>query len=160
MTTNHVDSWFALDILLGAYKLLIILDLHINNYHHDRLSSTSVDLARRSLELFRTFMGSSSHAHWGTRYVATVFVCYSIRKQALTMLISLTLLHQFTPFVILSTHVIQSLEANADLELVGWMRSVLERTAQERVKLRPVVYTMIAMALACEKATISTVDNR
>ncbi len=77
------------------------------------------------------------------------------------MLISLVLLHQFIPFLVLSTNVIQShsrLEASSDLELVHWMRSFLERTAQERVKLRPVVYTMISMALACEKATIPTAN--
>lgn len=71
MTTNHVDAWFALDILLGAYKLLIILDLHANSHWNNvRLPSTSVDLARESLEVFRTFMGSTSHADWGSRYVA------------------------------------------------------------------------------------------
>ncbi|OJJ07594.1 hypothetical protein ASPVEDRAFT_371158 [Aspergillus versicolor CBS 583.65] len=135
MTTNHVDAWFALDILLGAYKLLIILDLHVNGHWNNvRLPSTSVDLARRSLEVYRAFMGSTSYAHWGT---------------------SLTLLHQFIPFVILSTHVIQSqsLEVHPDLELVYWMRDFLQTTAQERVKLRPVVYMMMVMARPCEKAT-------
>ncbi|OJJ54562.1 hypothetical protein ASPSYDRAFT_469033 [Aspergillus sydowii CBS 593.65] len=141
MTTNHVDSWFALDILLGAYKHLIIIDLHAHSSRNNgRLSSITVDLARRALELFQSFMRSTSHAHWGT---------------------SLVLLHQFIPFLVLSTNVIQShsrLEASSDLELVHWMRSFLERTAQERVKLRPVVYTMISMALACEKATIPTAN--
>lgn len=71
MTTNHVDSWFALDILLGAYKLLIIIDLHTHSSRNNgRLSSITVDLAKRSLELFQSFMKPTSHAHWGTRYVA------------------------------------------------------------------------------------------
>lgn len=99
------------------------------------------------------------HMRTGELGTSPLYLFVILLGKSLTMFISLVLLHQFIPFLILSTHVIQSLEANADLELVDWVRSFLERTAQERIKLRPVAYTMIAMAVACETATVPVVDN-
>jgi hypothetical protein len=72
MTTNHIDSWFSVDILLGCYKMFIILDQARTkaycqaNYGVVPLSS---EMAVQSLKTVRIFMSSASYAHWGVRYV-------------------------------------------------------------------------------------------
>ncbi|KAL3441074.1 hypothetical protein BJX65DRAFT_289304 [Aspergillus insuetus] len=133
-TTNHIDSWFSVDILLGCYKLFIILDQVRTkeycqaNYGVVPLSS---EMAVQSLRTIRTFMSSASYAHWG---------------------VSLVLLNQFVPLFIVCTDVIMkgADRITYDSELMAWVKDFVERTADERVELRPVMTMMRTLTLACE----------
>ncbi|KAJ0415230.1 hypothetical protein BJY00DRAFT_293743 [Aspergillus carlsbadensis] len=136
MATNHIDSWFSVDILLGCYKMFIILDQARTkaycqaNYGVVPLSS---EMAVQSLRTIRTFMSSASYAHWG---------------------VSLVLLHQFIPLVITSMDVaIKGAEGiNYGPQLISWIKEFVEKTADERIELRPVMTMMRVMILACERS--------
>ncbi|KAL2845122.1 hypothetical protein BJX68DRAFT_269308 [Aspergillus pseudodeflectus] len=136
MTTNHIDSWFSVDILLGCYKMFIILDQARTkaycqaNYGVVPLSS---EMAVQSLKTVRTFMSSASYAHWG---------------------VSLVLLHQFVPLLTVCTDVIikGTDRTTFDPELLSWVKDFVEKTADERVELRPVMAMMRIMIQACERS--------
>ncbi|KAL2802517.1 hypothetical protein BJX63DRAFT_440844 [Aspergillus granulosus] len=137
MTTNHIDSWFSVDILLGCYKMFVILDQARaktycqGNYSVPPLSS---EMASQSLRTIRTFMSSASYAHWG---------------------VSLVLLYQFIPlFIVCLDVILKGREGmNHEIELLSWIKAFIEKTADERVELRPVMAMMRTMILACERLT-------
>ncbi|KAL4736238.1 hypothetical protein BDV11DRAFT_207773 [Aspergillus similis] len=78
---NRIDSLLSVDMLLGSYKMLIILDQARQNRSrsrdHDRypgLSSYTVQIARRSLQVLQSAMRSAGfeYARWGVRYVCAL----------------------------------------------------------------------------------------
>jgi hypothetical protein len=79
---NRIDSLLSLDMLLGSYKMLLILDQARQNRNrsrdHDRYSGLSpytVDIARRSLQALQAAMHAAGYeyARWGVRCVC-VFI--------------------------------------------------------------------------------------
>lgn len=62
------------------------------------------------------------HMRTGEIGTLPLYLFVILLGKSLTMFMSLVLLHQFIPLLILSTQVIQPLEANADLELVDWVK--------------------------------------
>jgi hypothetical protein len=154
MTTNHIDSWFSVDILLGCYKMFIILDQARTkaycqaNYGVVPLSS---EMAVQSLRTIQTFMSSASYAHWGVRYNPFPV---NLECPAVLMLDSLVLLHQFVPLFIVCTDVIMkgTDSITYDPELMSWVKSFVEKTADERVELRPVMTMMRTLIIACERS--------
>ncbi|KAL2796671.1 hypothetical protein BJX66DRAFT_299060 [Aspergillus keveii] len=136
MTTNHIDSWFSVDILLGCYKMFIILDQARTKAYCQAsygVVPLSSEMAVQSLRTIRTFMSSASYAHWG---------------------VSLVLLSQFVPLFIVCTDVIMkgTDRMTYDPELMSWLKDFVEKTADERVELRPVMTMMKVMILACESS--------
>lgn len=142
-----------MDILLSGYKMLISFDQSKNcNQNTDRLPSHTVEVARKSLRMFQILMGSTFHAQWGIRYVSnSIKKCHDSRTDYRT---SLILLHQFVPLFILSLDIIESRERpgiEADFALVAWVSDFVERTAEKRVELRPVMAVMRAISLVCQE---------
>ena len=69
-TTNDIDSSFCVDILFSSYKMLILFDQSKNsNQRTDHLPRQTVDIARKSLQMFQVVLGSRLYAHWGVRLV-------------------------------------------------------------------------------------------
>jgi hypothetical protein len=72
-TENLVDRWFCADILFTSYRIIIILSqakrCNRDSYHWPR---HTVNLARRSLNVFQSLMASMMRSYWGIRYSPTV----------------------------------------------------------------------------------------
>jgi hypothetical protein len=66
-----IDTWFFADILFTSHKIIITLTqakkCNRDSYH---LPRQTVDLARKSLKVFQSLMGSTVRSFWGIRYVA------------------------------------------------------------------------------------------
>lgn len=138
-TTNHVDTWFCVDILFTSYKMLIVIS-QSKKCNHDShfLPRHTVDIARKSLKTFQTLMHRYLHSFWG---------------------ISLVLLHQFIPFFILCADIIGShgcREVQDDIVLVTWLKDFVEKATEERVPLRPIAAIVKAMAIACQQVALPT----
>lgn len=73
MTTNHIDTWFCMDLLFSSYRMLIIFYQSKKcNQDSDGLPRHTVDIARKSLQTFRSLLVSAhKHAHFGIRYIPT-----------------------------------------------------------------------------------------
>ncbi|KAL4993520.1 hypothetical protein BDV10DRAFT_198271 [Aspergillus recurvatus] len=74
--TNDMDSLLSVDMLLGSYGMLIILDQARQNQDRRQLEDQDT---RRSLQAFQAFMRSAGyeHARWGVR-CACVFTTVNI----------------------------------------------------------------------------------
>ncbi|OJJ67624.1 hypothetical protein ASPBRDRAFT_47673 [Aspergillus brasiliensis CBS 101740] len=134
-TTNRMDTWFCVDILFSSYKMLIVFyQAKKCNQDSQFLPYHTVDIARKSLQMSRSIMSSSTHPYWG---------------------ISLILLHQFVPLFIVSMNMIGSPEcenAEADLDMVSWFNQFVETAAQERGELKPLSILMKAMTIASQNS--------
>lgn len=67
--TNHIDSSFCVDILFNSYKMLIVFDQSKKcNQDSHYLPRHTVDIARKSLQMFQFLVDSTCYAtHWGIR---------------------------------------------------------------------------------------------
>ncbi|OGM40493.1 fungal specific transcription factor [Aspergillus bombycis] len=132
--TNHVDTWFSVDILFSSYKMLIVFTQSKRcNQNSQFLPRHTVEVARKSLRIFQSLMNAELHAYWG---------------------ISLILLHQFVPFFILCADIIGSHRYNEledDFVLVSWLNDFVDKAAEERPELRPIAAIANAMAIACQQ---------
>ncbi|PIG69450.1 fungal specific transcription factor [Aspergillus arachidicola] len=132
--TNHVDTWFVVDILFSSYKMLIVFTQSKRcNQNSQFLPRHTVDVARKSLRMFQSLMSSVLHAYWG---------------------ISLILMHQFIPFFILCAEIIGSHRYNEledDFILVSWLNDFVDKAAEERPELRPIAAIAKAMTIACQQ---------
>ncbi|KAI2895215.1 hypothetical protein CBS63078_4232 [Aspergillus niger] len=130
-TTNRMDTSFCVDILFSSYNMLIVFyQAKKCNQDSQFLPYHTVAIARKSLQMSRSLMSSSTHPYWG---------------------ISLILLHQFVPLFIVSMNMIGSPKcdnAEADLDLVSWFNQFVETAAQERAELKPLSIIMKALAIA------------
>ncbi|KAE8157308.1 hypothetical protein BDV40DRAFT_278752 [Aspergillus tamarii] len=135
--TNHVDTWFSADILFSSYKMLIVFTQSKRcNQSSQFLPRHTVDVARKSLEMFQSLMSAELHAYWG---------------------ISLILLHQFIPFFILCADIIGSHRDNEledDIVLVSWLNDFVDKAAEERPELRPIAAIVKAMSIACQQIQV------
>ncbi|KAF7592330.1 hypothetical protein BBP40_000386 [Aspergillus hancockii] len=133
-TTNHVDTWFAVDILFSAYKMLIVFtQSKRRNQGSHCLPRHTVDIARKSIKVFHSLVSLKLHAYWG---------------------ISLILLHQFIPFFILCTDVMDPHrhdEIEEDLDTVGRLNEFIQTAAAERSELKPIASITHAMTIACRQ---------
>ncbi|KAL4745972.1 hypothetical protein BDW72DRAFT_207753 [Aspergillus terricola var. indicus] len=143
---NRIDSLLSVDMLLGSYKMLIILDQARQNRDQNRdhdgypgLSPYTVDIARRSLQALQAAMRSAGnkYARWG---------------------VSLVFLHQLIPLLILCINTVncQGHDGNdapthaEDLALLAWTKAFVAQTSVKRPELRPVTHMMETMISACQ----------
>lgn len=67
-TKNLIDTWFFADIMFTSYRIIIVLSqakkCNRDSYH---LPRHTVDLARKSLRVFQSHMGSTVRSFWGIR---------------------------------------------------------------------------------------------
>ncbi|KAL4820385.1 hypothetical protein BDW67DRAFT_180768 [Aspergillus spinulosporus] len=143
---NRIDSLLSLDMLLGSYKTLIILDQARQNRNRSRdhnrysgLSSYTVKIARRSLQALQAAMHSAGYeyARWG---------------------VSLVFLHQFIPLLILCIDVTNrkghdgydTPHRKEDLALLAWAKVFVAQTLARRTEWRSVAHMMETMISACE----------
>jgi hypothetical protein len=67
-TKESINTWFFADILFTSYRIIIVLSqakkCNRDSYH---LPRHTVDLARKSLKVFRSLMGSTVRSFWGVR---------------------------------------------------------------------------------------------
>ncbi|KAJ5826006.1 hypothetical protein N7474_003144 [Penicillium riverlandense] len=133
MAINLVDTWLCVDVLFSSYKMLIVLYQSKKCGQDHILPYQAVDLARKSVTIFQSLLGSSSHAFWG---------------------ISLISQHQFIPFFILCLDIIGNPDhenLDEDLVSVTWVCDYVEMVAEGRVELKPVIIIMKAMVTACQQ---------
>ncbi|KAE8381905.1 hypothetical protein BDV26DRAFT_254837 [Aspergillus bertholletiae] len=129
---SHFDIWLCVDVLFSSYKMLIVLYQSKKCDKGHTLPYQAVDLARKSVKLFQSLLGSSSHAFWG---------------------ISLILTHQFIPFFVLCLDLIGNPgheKSEEDLVSVTWVCDYAKMVADGRVELEPVIIIMNAMVAACQ----------
>ncbi|KAJ5611396.1 hypothetical protein N7510_008115 [Penicillium lagena] len=131
---TQFDTWFCVDMIFSSYKVLIVLhQSKICDQERHRLPHQTVDISRKSIQMFQSLLGSSLHAYWG---------------------ISLILLHQFIPFFILCLDIIGNPEhgdIETDLTSVTWISDYVEKMVEERAELRPVMIIMKAVIFACRQ---------
>ncbi|KAF9891493.1 hypothetical protein FE257_003960 [Aspergillus nanangensis] len=134
-TTNHVDMWFCVDIIFSTYQMLIIF-YQSKRGHQDghMVLQNSVDIAKKSVRLFQSRLGSGFFVYWG---------------------VSLVLLHQFMPFLVLSSHIIAGTtrdddEARESLTLVTWLDEFVQKAAAERPETRSIGSMFKALTAACQ----------
>ncbi|KAJ5302214.1 hypothetical protein N7508_007077 [Penicillium antarcticum] len=134
MAKTQVDTWFCVDMVFSSYKFLVVLHQSKKcNQNRHKLPPQSVDISRKSVQMFQSIVGSSLHAFWG---------------------ISLILLHQFIPFFILCLDIIGNPERpgiEADIISVTWISDYVQKMVEERTELTPVMIIMKAMVLACHR---------
>ncbi|KOC11001.1 fungal specific transcription factor [Aspergillus flavus AF70] len=132
--SNHVDSWLCIDVLVGSYEILIVLHLSKKCDHGHLLPYEAVNLARKSLKIFQSLLGSTSQAFWG---------------------ISPITMYQFLPFFILCLDIICNPDhenLDEDLGTVTWVCDYVKMAAEGRVELKPVMIIIKEMVTACQKA--------
>ncbi|RAQ51311.1 fungal specific transcription factor [Aspergillus flavus] len=132
--SNYVDSWLCIDVLVGSYEILIVLHLSKKCDHGHLLPYEAVNLARKSLKIFQSLLGSTSQAFWG---------------------ISPITMYQFLPFFILCLDIICNPDhenLDEDLGTVTWVCDYVKMAAEERVELKPVMIIIKEMVTACQKA--------
>ncbi|KAJ5832961.1 hypothetical protein N7474_001272, partial [Penicillium riverlandense] len=134
MAKSQVDTWFCVDMIFSSYKILIVLHQSKKcDQESHRLPPQTVDISRKSIQMFQSLLGPSLQAHWG---------------------ISLILIHQFIPFFILCLDIIGSPERDdleTDITSVTWISDYVEKVVEERAELRPVMIIMKAMMYACHQ---------
>ncbi|KAJ5753674.1 uncharacterized protein N7511_007827 [Penicillium nucicola] len=135
MAKTQVDTWFCVDMVFTSYKFLIVLHQSKRcDRDKDRLSHQTIDIARKSIQMFQFLMGTSSHACWG---------------------LSLILLQQFIPFLIICLSIIRNSEPSdieTDLTSVTWIYDYVENIVKNRTELRPVMIIMKAIIVACHQS--------
>ncbi|KNG81604.1 fungal specific transcription factor [Aspergillus nomiae NRRL 13137] len=134
--SNHIDSWLCIDVLVGSYEILIVLHLSKKCHHGHLLPHPAVNLARKSLKIFQSLLGSTSHAFWG---------------------ISPITMYQFLPFFILCLDIIENPDhenLDEDLVSVTWVCDYVEMAAEGRVELKPVIILIKAMVTTCQQTKV------
>ncbi|OJJ42145.1 hypothetical protein ASPZODRAFT_155485 [Penicilliopsis zonata CBS 506.65] len=132
MAKTGIDKRYYADMISGSYKILIVLH-QSKKYHQERchLPQHTVDISRKSIQMFRSLLGPLLNTYWG---------------------ISAILHHQLIPFFIICLDIIGnpgSGDIETDLASVTWISDYVEKVAQERAELRPVMMVFTAMASAC-----------
>ncbi|GFF32259.1 hypothetical protein IFM46972_03488 [Aspergillus udagawae] len=139
MSTTKVliDTWFCADILFTSYKTIIILcQAKKCNRDSAHLPRHTVDLARKSLKVFQSLMGSTVRSFWG---------------------ISILLLHQFIFFFLLCLDMIDCQEPGnyeEGLALVRWVNEIAVQAAENRPELGPITLVTRSMTAACEQVRL------
>jgi hypothetical protein len=133
-TKESINTWFFADILFTSYRIIIVLSqakkCNRDSYH---LPRHTVDLARKSLKVFRSLMGSTVRSFWG---------------------VSMLLLHQFTFFFVLCMDIIDCQEPGNNeegLALVTWVNDFAVEAAEDRPELGPITLVTRSMTAACER---------
>lgn len=158
MAKTQVDTWFCMDMIFSSYKILIILyqSKKCDQDKH-RLPHQTVDISRKSIEMFQSSLGSTLHAYWGIRYAKSpVLLEFDFCATDKHHKCSLILLHQFIPFFILGLDIIvnpERVDIEKDLTLVTWISDHVEKIVAERAELTPVMIIMKAMITACNQVT-------
>ncbi|KAF7168844.1 hypothetical protein CNMCM5623_001786 [Aspergillus felis] len=136
-TETLINTWFFADILFTSYKIIVVLSQAKKcNRDSHHLPRHTVDLARKSLKVFQSLMGSTVRSFWG---------------------ISILLLNQFIFFFLLCMDVIdcQEPENNEEsLALVGWVNEFAIEAAENRPELGPITLVTRSMAAACEQVRL------
>ncbi|KAE8154541.1 hypothetical protein BDV25DRAFT_147465 [Aspergillus avenaceus] len=138
-TENNVDTLFCVDILFSSYKMLIVFSQAKKcNRDSPHLPRHTVDVARKALKMFRSLMVGSVQTYWG---------------------ISLMILHQFVPFFVLCTDIIDCREPDKiedDLVLTSWVNEFVEKAGEDRTELRPITIITNAMMAACQQVYVGS----
>ncbi|KAL2864302.1 transcription factor domain-containing protein [Aspergillus lucknowensis] len=137
-TMNQLDAWFCLDILFNSSKMLIVLyQAKKCNEGSSPLSDHAVDIARKCLQTVQSLIGSTLHKYWGPSLVGM-------------------LLHLIIPVVMLCVNFNgdqDGTHTEGDHTLVAWVHEFVEKTAEERVELRPVKVILTTIIVACQQVS-------
>ncbi|RAQ59957.1 fungal specific transcription factor [Aspergillus flavus] len=139
--SNYVDSWLCIDVLVGSYEILIVLHLSKKCDHGHLLPYEAVNLARKSLKIFQSLLGSTSQAFWG---------------------ISPITMYQFLPFFILCLDIICNPDhenLDEDLGTVTWVCDYVKMAAEGRVELKPVMIIIKEMVTACQRTKMDRLSR-
>lgn len=142
-------------MLVGSYEILIVLHLSKKCDHGHLLPYEAVNLARKSLKIFQSLLGSTSQAFWGIRYRKPHIPIHVLVVHIINRTYSPITMYQFLPFFILCLDIICNPDhenLDEDLGTVAWVCDYVKMAAEGRVELKPVMIIIKEMVTACQKA--------